>query len=107
MNQFSPSPTNIAPLGGYPEDAFPTEDGRPWSIGVLFGCFARKIDGDSWFHLFPLKGRLCHGACAIRQGGFWGTLPSACSSEMREPVWGGGDEVLCLKTNAVLRGACC
>ena len=40
-------------------------------VGVLFGGFGQKIEGDSWFtwwfnhliiyqgHLFPLKGRLC------------------------------------------------
>ena len=48
---------------------FPPET-RVWSIGGLFGCFGRKIDGPGLpggliiyqGHLFPLKGRLwlCH-----------------------------------------------
>ena len=48
-----------------------TRPGNPGPIGVLFGCFGRKIDGPGLpggliiyqGHLFPLKGHPCQAPC--------------------------------------------
>ena len=70
-------------------------------LGVLFGCFGRKMDGPGLLggliihqgHLFPLKGRPCSAPLASGPGGvgysFCAAMKAAERSDVRRFLGGG------------------